>query len=98
MVCRTISLQRHLSASAKFAHVESRLCGHKRPGKAGFYTSTTLCVRKHVCRSVVVGIIGHSCLGRQVPEFNALGQVLNILSWSPVYSLPQSTDGFSDAA
>src|SRR5881409_2642970 len=52
-----ITLQRHLSASAKFAHVESRLCGHKRPGKAGFYTSTTLCVRKHVCRSVVVGIM-----------------------------------------
>src|SRR3989442_263145 len=52
-----IALQRHLSASTKFAHVESRLCSHKQPGEAVFYTSLNLCVRKHVCRSVVVGIV-----------------------------------------
>ena len=52
-----LPLQRHLSASTKFAYVESRLCSHKRPGKAVFYTSINLCVRKHVCRSVVVGLL-----------------------------------------
>src|SRR6266571_8439882 len=53
-----LSLQRHFSRLTKFAHVESRLCSHKRPGKAVFYTSINLCVRKHVCRSVVVGLCG----------------------------------------
>src|SRR6266571_3643543 len=52
-----LSLQRHFSRLTKFAHVASRLCSHKQPGKAVFYTSINLCVRKHVCRSVVVGII-----------------------------------------
>jgi hypothetical protein len=51
-----IALQRHLSMSTKFAHVESRFCGHKQPGKTVFYTPINLCVRKHVYRSVVVGI------------------------------------------
>src|SRR5262249_59919589 len=52
--------QRHLSASTKFAHVESRLCGHKPPSKTVFYMSVNLCVRTHVCRSVVVGLMGDS--------------------------------------
>ena len=56
-VAEALSLQRHLSMSTKFAHVESRFCGHKQPGKTVFYTPINLCVRKHVYRSVVVGLL-----------------------------------------
>ena len=51
-----LSLQRHLSASPKFAHAKSRVCGRKRAGQVVFYTSVTLCVKKHVHLSVAVGI------------------------------------------
>src|SRR6266436_3340214 len=67
MLRSRLTLQRHLSASTKFSHVESRFCSHKRPGKAVFYTSINLCVRKHVCRSVVVGLFS-SHIHRGVPR------------------------------
>src|SRR2546425_1810056 len=43
--CVFLTLQRHLSALAKFAHVESRFCGRKRRGKAAFDTPINPCVR-----------------------------------------------------
>ena len=54
-VC-TLTLQRHFSAMAKFAHVESRFCGHRRRGKAAFDVPVNPCVRSVCSRSVVVGL------------------------------------------
>ena len=51
-----IALQRHFSAMAKFAHVESRFCGHRRRGKAAFDVPVNPCVRSVCSRSVVVGL------------------------------------------
>jgi class 3 adenylate cyclase len=51
-----LSLQRHFSKLTKFVHGESRVCGHKRQGKVVFYASVNLCVNKHVCISVAVGL------------------------------------------
>ena len=56
----TITLQRHLSALTKFAHVESRVCGRKQQGKAVLYPSENPCVKKPVPISVAVGIFGVS--------------------------------------
>ena len=58
-----LTLQRHLSALTKFAHVESRVCGRKQQGKAVLYPSENPCVKKPVPISVAVGLSG-SGLGR----------------------------------
>ena len=62
------TLQRHFSAMAKFAHVESRFCGHRRRGKAAFDVPVNPCVRSVCSRSVAVGLtalfnhcITHGC-------------------------------------
>ena len=51
-----LTLQRHFNALPKFARVESRVLCRKRQRNAAFYTSVNLCVRKHVRRSVAVGL------------------------------------------
>src|SRR5499427_808698 len=51
-----ITLQRHFSAMTKFAHVESRFCGHRRRGKVAFDVPVNPCVRSACSRSVAVGL------------------------------------------
>src|SRR5262249_15666344 len=51
------TLQRHFSAMTKFAHEESRFCGHKRRGKVAFDVPVNPCVRTACSRSVAVGFI-----------------------------------------
>src|SRR6266446_6517954 len=51
-----LSLQRHLSASTKFVHVKSWVCGRKRQGKATFDTLINPCVSRACSRSVAVGL------------------------------------------
>src|SRR5438445_12624477 len=52
----TLTLQRHLGVLSKFAHVESRLCGRQRRGKAAFDVSINPCARRACSRSVAVGL------------------------------------------
>src|SRR5207249_860350 len=55
LVATDFSLQRHLGVLSKFAHVESRLCGRQRRGKAAFDVSINPCARRACSRSVAVG-------------------------------------------
>src|SRR4030095_9015638 len=54
---KRITLQRHFSASTKFAHVKSRLCGRKQRGKEAFCTPINPCARRACSRSIVVGLV-----------------------------------------
>ena len=58
---KPLTLQRHLSASTKFAHVESRFFGRKRQGKVVFYPSANLCDGRACSVSVAVGVRGGLC-------------------------------------
>src|SRR5437016_14617292 len=51
-----LSLQRHFRVLTKFAHVESRLSGHKRQREVVFYAPVNLCARRACSTSVAVGI------------------------------------------
>src|SRR5215510_1399676 len=53
-----LTLQRHFRVLTKFAHVESRLSGHKRQREVVFYASVNLCDRRACAASVAVGLIG----------------------------------------
>src|SRR5262249_37625535 len=57
----TLPLQRHFSASTKFARVKSRFCGRKQRGKAAFCTPINPCARSVWSRSVAVGLIYIDC-------------------------------------
>ena len=52
-----IPLQRHFRVLTKFAHVESRLSGHKRQREVVFYAPVNLCARRACSTSVAVGLI-----------------------------------------
>ena len=67
LVSAVLALQRHFSASNKFAHVESRVCGRERQGKEVLYAPVYLCARKHVHISVVVGLV-HGNFGELHPQ------------------------------
>src|SRR5262245_48099769 len=49
------TLQRHFGVLSKFAHVESRLRGRQRRGKAAFGVPINPCARRACSRSVAVG-------------------------------------------
>src|SRR5712691_6168069 len=51
-----LPLQRHFSVLTKFAHVESRLSGHKRQREVVFYAPVNLCDRRACSASVAVGL------------------------------------------
>src|SRR5262245_35210783 len=51
-----LSLQRHFGVLSKFAHVESRLRGRQRRGKAAFGVPINPCARRVCSRSVAVGL------------------------------------------
>jgi hypothetical protein len=51
-----VTLQRHLRVLTKFAHVESRLSGHKRQREVVFYAPVNLCARRACSTSVAVGV------------------------------------------
>jgi hypothetical protein len=51
-----LTLQRHFHALTKFAHVESRLSGHKRQRGVVFYAPINLCDRRACSTSDVVGL------------------------------------------
>src|SRR5262245_11459467 len=59
--CPQLSLQRHFSASTKFAHVKSWLCGRKQRGKVAFCTPRNPCARRACSRSIVVGLYLIDC-------------------------------------
>src|SRR4029453_11811298 len=67
-----LSLQRHFSASTKFAHVKSRLCGRKQRGKEAFCTPINPCARRACSRSIVVGLEGSFYEGLSVKCLLAL--------------------------
>src|SRR5256885_16625383 len=76
-----VALQRHFSALAKFAHVESRFCGRKRRGKAAFDTPINPCVRSTCSRSVAVGLEGcpRISYGENLTSQNAPGSTIGDL-------------------
>ena len=51
-----LTLQRHLRVLTKFAHVESRLSGHKRQTEVVFYAPVNLCEKRACSASVAVGL------------------------------------------
>src|SRR5262249_39857308 len=55
---RLLSLQRHFSGLTKFACAKSRLSGRNRKAQVVFAGPTLLGSTKHVCRNVVVGLLG----------------------------------------
>src|ERR671933_601601 len=55
-----VALQRHFSASTKFAPVESRLSGCKRQREVVSYARVNLCDRRACSASVAVGVEGQS--------------------------------------
>src|SRR5262245_22686059 len=55
-----ITLQRHFSASTKFAHEKSRFCGRKQRGKEAFCAPINPCSRRTCFRNVDVGVLSGS--------------------------------------
>jgi len=53
----SITLQRHFRVLTKFAHVESRLSGHKQQREVVFYAPVNLCARRACSTSVAVGVM-----------------------------------------
>jgi hypothetical protein len=64
-----LSLQRHFHALTKFAHVESRLSGHKRQRGVVFYAPINLCDRRACSTSDVVGLFPSGTVTDTTPTY-----------------------------